>query len=321
MLMICKICGSSRVNKIEIFKPYVDREWLFEIYDCSVCQARFALRDNVICYHEEIHSSKDSSYNAHYQMAKEVKKLIDTDINRCKEFLDNRSQVLKDLFLYISERPKEINILEVGCSSGYVTAFLQKWGYINTLGIDISSTAIEYANSTFGNFYSMEKEDKKYDVIFHTGVIGCVDNPTEFLAYYLESLKSNGIMFFNAPNVDSVYETNELWVSTPPPDLIYLFKESSLKKNIDSHYDVEIKKTFTPANIIVKYIKRYKKKKNNIYPRNFIISQNNILSKNINPLIKKSIFYLVTLLVRLKILKNYSDEYGLIVKIKRKSLC
>jgi len=316
--MVCKICGSNKVNKIDVFKPYQDKDWSFEIYNCLVCQTRFALRDNKICYHEEIHSSKDSSYNTHYQMAEKVKSLMDIDMNKCKNFLDKRSNVLKDLFSYILNKPKDIDILEVGCSTGYVTAFLQKLGYVHTLGVDISKTAIEYADATFGNFYSIEKEDKRYDVIFHTGVIGCVDNPNEFLDYYLKSLKDDGVMFFNTPNVDSVYETNELWVSTPPPDLIYLFKESNFRKIIDSQYNIEIKKTFTPANVIVKHINKYKKKKNNNYPRSFIASKKNITSKKINPIIKQTIFFMVKILVKLKILKNYSDEYGLIIKINRK---
>lgn len=316
--MKCKICKLKRTEKVDDFTPYIDQEWFFEIYNCLDCKTRFAVRDTTISYHEIIHNSDSSPYDFHYKSADKVKKLLNSNIDECSVFLSNKSVVLKDLFSYIQGKPKSISILEIGCSTGYITAFLQKIGFTNTLGIDISTTAIEYASQIFGDYYAFNAEKKKYDIIFHTGLIGCVDEPIEFLHYYLNYLNDNGVMFFNAPNVDSVIETNELWVSTPPPDLIYLFKDESLQSVLGENYDIQLKKTFTPSNILHKYLNKYKNSKNNIYPRKFINTEKKRASIQRNKFLKKSVFFFISTLVRLKILKNYSDEYGLIVQIHKK---
>ncbi len=316
--MNCNICKSGRITKLDDFKPYTDKNWTFEIYECLDCKTRFAVRDSSINYHEEIHTSKNSPYDFHYKSAEIVKEFLNTDIVKCQVFLGDRSVVLSDLFDYVKDKPKHISILEIGCSTGYVTALMQKMGFTNSRGIDISETVINYANSMFGDFYSLKAEEKKYDIIFHTGLIGCVDEPIEFLNYYLNYLKNDGIMLFNAPNVDSVVEINELWVSTPPPDLIYLFKDKSIENSLGNSYNIKIKKTFTPVNILMKYMNRYKKKKNNSYPREFVISSGKRKSRKINLHLKKGIFFFIKIFVKLRILNNYSDEYGLIVRIAKK---
>ena len=316
--MTCNICGSLELEKIHTFKPYQDKSWTFELYDCLICETRFALRDNTVSYHEEIHASKDSSYQTHYLMAENVKMLLNSNLPKCQKLLTRKSQAIQDLFKYIDKQKKEINILEIGCSTGYVTAFLQQKGYTNTLGIDISKTAIDYAKAKFGDFYALQADNKKYDVIFHIGLIGCVDNPKEFLHFYLNYLQDDGVMFFNAPNVQSIHETKELWVSTPPPDLIYLFKKDGLAQMIGKLYHVQIQEVTTPANILVKYINKFKNKTNNIYPRNFIQPQRKASSSRIPIFIKSTLFFIIEILVSFKIIMRFSDEYGLIVKITKK---
>ena len=316
--MTCKICTASKLKKIDTFKPYQDKTWRFEIYDCLRCKTRFALRDSNICYHEEIHASKDSAYQTHYQMAKKVKALLNSDLLQCQQLLIHKSQAIHDLLDYIEKQPKEIRILEIGCSTGYVTAFLQKLGYYNTLGIDISQTAIDYAQSMFGSHYALQADKKNYDVIFHVGLIGCVNDPKEFLHLYLDCLDDDGVMFFNAPNVNSIYETKELWVSTPPPDLIYLFQKEGLIKMIDNPYLIQIKEMASPANSIIKYINKFKKRENNIYPRRFSNTRQNTSNKHLPYFIKSALFVMIRLLIVLKVIKKIPDEYGLIAKITKK---
>ncbi len=124
-------------------------------------------------------------------------------------------------------------------------------------------------------------------------------------------------MFFNAPNVDSVNETNEIWVSTPPPDLIYLFKDDIFTKVLNNKYKISFVKTLSPLIILKKYINKFKNKKNNIYPRSFVSSK--ILSRKlVNKHLKKVMFIIIKTLVKIKILKHYSDDYGLVYQIKNK---
>ena len=315
--MKCKLCSSSKTVFLEEFKPYLDKNWLFKMYDCKECQSRFCLRDSSFNYHEEIHSSLNSPYQFHYRIAKEVKKKF-KDLNRCEKYLSARSPIFFKIMKYLNSQSKELNILEVGCSTGYVTAFLQKKGFKNTLGIDISQSVISYAKREFGDFYALNEErGKKYDVIFHSGLIGCVDNPVEFLEYYLSLLTKDGVMFFNAPDVDSIKESNKLWVSTPPPDLIYLFKDNFLENYFSNNFSLKVEKSTTPLVILSKHIQKFRDKKKASYPRTFISDSSVLLKENF---IKKQLKYIVSsvvlLLVKLKLLKDYSDEYGLLYIIK-----
>ena len=316
--MKCKLCNSKKVIFIEEFKPYVDKDWLFKMYDCSECQSRFCLRDSNVNYHEEIHSSTNSPYQFHYTVAREVKNLF-MDLNRCEKYLSQKSPIFAKMMSYLNSKSQELSILEVGCSTGYITAFLQERGFKNTLGIDISQSVISYAKREFGDFYALnEEKDKKYDVIFHAGLIGCVDNPVEFLEYYLSLLTEDGVMFFNAPNVDSIKESGEIWVSTPPPDLIYLFKDSFLEDYFSKSFNLNVEKTVTPIAILHKHIQKFKKKSNISYPREFI-SNNSIpiVKENVSKKGLKSIVSLVIfLLLKMKLLRNYSDDYGLLYTIK-----
>lgn len=314
--MKCKICMSESIQKIADFQPYIDKEWSFKLFECLECSTRFAQREKNINYHEELHSIDNSPYMPHYETADLIKSLLDIDIDRCKNILIKKSPVIKKVLNYIGDRDKDTAILELGCSSGYVTAYIQKLGYRNTLGIDISISAIDYASLTFGDFYALQENDTKYDVIFHTGLIGCVDNPMEFLQYYLNLLSEDGVMFFNAPDIDSVKETGEIWVSTPPPDLIYLFKKNIFTKILGSTYNVVYTKTISPLVILRKYLNKYMKKENNIYPRNFYSKgRKNIKPKN--TVYKIIVSVLVSLLIKIKIIKPLSDDYGLIIEIKK----
>lgn len=314
--MKCKICKSKNIQKITDFQPYNDKEWCFRLFECLECTTRFAQREENINYHEELHSNNNSPYMAHYDTAEKIKSLLDTDLVKCGKILSQKSPIIKNILNYINGKNKDIAILELGCSSGYVTAYIQKLGYENALGVDISSSAIEYASSTFGDFYAVQEKAQKYDVIFHTGLIGCVDNPIEFLQYYLDLLSEDGVMFFNAPDVDSIHETGEIWVSTPPPDLIYLFQKDIFSKTFANRYIITSTKTTSPLIVLRKYLNKYLNKQNNIYPRNFYRKSN----KNIKPtnkFYKGIVSIFVTVLIKVKILKSYSDEYGLIIKVKK----
>lgn len=316
--MNCKVCQSLRVEKIDDFKPYIDKDWSYEVYDCLDCNTRFAIRDSDIDYHEEIHVTENSPYAFHYETSEKIKSLLLNDLEACEKILRKKSPVLQDVFTYIkSKNSQKLSILEVGCSTGYVTAYLQNIGYKDSLGIDISSSAITYAQSTFGNYYALQEEEgKKYDVVFHTGLIGCVDDPIVFLNHYLSLLNDGGVMFFNAPNIDSVNEINEIWVSTPPPDLIYLFKDDIFTKVLNSKYKISFVKTLSPLIILKKYINKVRNKKNNIYPRNFVSSET-LSKKPTNAFLKRVISSIIKTLVKMKILKHYSDEYGLVYQIEK----
>jgi len=317
---LCQICKVHGPEFLTQFSPFIDVAWCFDIYQCKNCGVRYALRDRKINYHELLHSKRGTSYDGHYQLAENVSRLLKSnDIELCERFIKKSAYKYSLIIDFLKDRNSyDEDILEIGCSSGFLTAFLNALGY-RVEGIDSSESAILYAEKTFGSYYNMQPKKKAYNVIFHLGLIGCVDNPPEFISKYLALLKPGGCMVFNAPNVESVNKLGELWVDTPPPDLIYLFSEDSIKRLCGAGYHVDLRKMYSKGEIIRKNIYRIFKIKYYHYPVNFF--KNNEMHKHNKTisvfLFLKKVFWLsLNVLYYLKIFKYYSDDYGLIVTIR-----
>lgn len=320
-MMRCNICGWANPQNLGQFRPFTDVDWDFEIYQCSQCGVRFALRDSNINYHEVLHSSAGSSYSYHYRMAEEVKKMLALgDVDKCERYVSEVGYKYRQVIRFVKERQKTDELLEIGCSTGFLTALLNASGY-KVEGIDISESAVRYAQDTFGPFYSTHAQKKSYDVIYHLGLIGCVDNPKEFLLNYLKLLKPSGTMIFNAPNVESVIQLAELWVDTPPPDLIYLFSEGSFKKMIDPPLNLEIQKIYTKEDTVRKGIKKLMGKNFYHYPVRFLDVDSGVVHRraNMKRYLTKLFWFTCGLLYHLNVYRKYDADYGLFVLIKNGS--
>jgi SAM-dependent methyltransferase len=301
------------------FKPYKDKEWSFEIFNCSNCGSRFAMRNPAINYYEMLHSG--SSYRYHFDIAAKVKHFLKINrLDKCEHYLKKAGYKYSRVIDFIREKSRPLSILEIGCSTGFMTAFLRASGH-DADGIDISEAAISHAKSTFGPFYSLSPSKTHYDLIFHVGVIGCVENPKEFLGEYLKLLKPEGEMIFNAPNVTSPEQLNELWVSTPPPDLIYLFSEKSFQYLVNDQFNLRVGRVYTRSESIKKNIKVLLNIKYNKFPVNFHSDSNKTKNKVIN-FIKNSVkafsWSLCEIFYPLRIFREYENEYGFIVTINKK---
>jgi len=320
-MMQCKICDSTDLKFKENFQPYSDVEWSFGIYDCMNCKIRFALRDNSENYYELLHSQKWGGYANHYKVADNVKKfIVNNDLKSCEKYLtDIGGGIYAEFIKYFNQKEKSVDILEVGCSSGFFCAYLQSRGY-RVDGVDVSKTAISYANSIFGPHFFTRAPKKVYDIIYHKGLIGCVDDPKSFLSTYLELLKPGGEMFFNAPNVESLIELNELWVSTPPPDLIYIFHKTTFDYLIDENLEKSIMQLQTRREVIKKNIKKVRMKDYSKYPKQLKRGKSAGHKTNKNYLkafLDRIALLTGVLLFPFPFVRKIDDEYGMILRIKK----
>lgn len=324
--MICPICNYERIYFVKEFKPYVDLQWSFNIYDCTCCSTRFAERDASIQYHNFIHERQEvGSYSFHYHIANQVKKfIVNKEIDKCEAYLRSLGSKFSHLIDFVLKQPTDKTILELGCSTGFLSAFLRSKGY-TIYGMDISIHAIDFAQNCFGSFYGNSDcfNNVLFDVIIHGGVIGCVDNPKLFLQMYIDKLNKGGQMYFNSPNLTSVKLLSETWTSTPPPDLIFLFSPKSFDYLLDKNLlDFNIQEEINYQNSALKQLLKWKNGRVNYYPRRFFTDDTDSYFSEksccLKKIVKNGIKTFIGRLFQIIGLKVIPEDYGLYVHITKR---
>jgi SAM-dependent methyltransferase len=224
--MICRMCGSASTTKIGEVQYYIG--FKTPVYDCDGCGGRFC--EHVSGIHERMHLDSGTYYNAHVERARRCKAMVDAkDLAGLRQELISNSSRYHFTIRSVESLPKSARLLEIGCSRGYLTSYFILAGY-DTLGVDISTSAIESAKQSFGPYFvvadsSVIAERAPFDVIYHVGTIGCVSDPLALTRALLAVLKPGGKLLFNATNVDACILPGQLWIDWgPPPDLVSLFK-------------------------------------------------------------------------------------------------
>lgn len=321
-MMNCPICNHT-IEKLIDFQPYIDMEWVFPMYQCSHCGTRMVERDKNINYHEFLYDKYNAgSYGFYFDIAKKVRDLLNGgQVEECERYLRLSSKYSKIFDFVYQNATSESRIVEVGCSTGFITAFLRSRGF-NVEGIDISQTSIHLARDYFGEFYHLIDDCKinKADIIIHCGMIGCVDDPREFLRHYLNLLTDQGKMYFNAP-YNRADMLKEIWCSTPPPDLGYLYSEKSFSFLIDENSYSISREIEYEENTLLIYLRKIFGVKRVSYPKHFMVDVNNRkgmpgvsgLKKNLKIVLK-----IVEKLFQGLLLTRFPKEYGMYITLEKK---
>jgi SAM-dependent methyltransferase len=219
----CRLCGSM-AGYLGTLRPYID--YSTPIFACDGCGARLVVHDSSV--HERLHASAKSSYAWHKDLAAAAAGYFSrNDRLGLRSLLDTAPKnrlVMNEL----DRLPVGSKVLEVGCSRGYLTAYALLCGH-QVLGVDVSPDAIAEATQLFGNHFVLLQDPRisagvPYDLIYHVGTIGCVEDPVGLIRTELAQLRQGGLLVFNAPDVAAAVERHRLWsVATTPPDLVTLF--------------------------------------------------------------------------------------------------
>lgn len=277
-MIICNACKSAEVKKLGVLKAYIDYETL--VYRCIHCKSHFVKRTASI--HEELHKVEGSTYSSHTDLALKISRFFAAGkVNKIREIL-SEAAANKFIIKSINKFKNDIKILEFGCSKGCLGAYFLASGN-NYTGLDISKTAIKEATSYFGNHFMLSdapqiKENGNYDVIFHVGTIGCVEDPVAFINYNLSLLSKGGTLLFNAPNARSCEIFSDIWVTqTFPPDLITLFPVAFWHTQFSDQADVRVQiASERPAAILRKIMLKLTKGTTISPPTRHLFPNNNL---------------------------------------------
>lgn len=114
-------------------------------------------------------------------------------------------------------------VLDVACGEGYGSKLLKSWGAESVVGVDISESALQVANSKFAEegitflHHSAEElpfESNSFDVVVSFETIEHLEHPEKFLEEISRVVKFNGTVLISCPN-DNYYAKNDQNFSNP----------------------------------------------------------------------------------------------------------
>jgi SAM-dependent methyltransferase len=228
--MVCLICESCAVKEVGSVQGYRQNTY-YTVLECSDCEASFVTP----C------KSDDRLYDAIYRnvarvpgyaryavMADELLRSADP-ISHIASADECYYAIVESLRAKCPDKSTS-RICEVGCGQGYLTYALTRAGY-DSVGVDISSEAIDLARRRYGNHYFCGNIDEfvglndKLNVIVATELIEHLENPIQFARSMLAALKQGGCLILTTPN--KLLGGTQIWdTELPPVHLSWLSKTS-----------------------------------------------------------------------------------------------
>lgn len=122
-------------------------------------------------------------------------------------YLQRRLEKLKNILI---EHDKNIKILDIGCGTGEVIGYINKLGYMNTFGLDISLTLSKISKNKVINSImvadaiSLPFKANEFDFVIISDVIEHLPKYKDCLLEAHRILKENGKLFITYPNPNIV---------------------------------------------------------------------------------------------------------------------
>jgi len=120
-----------------------------------------------------------------------------------KHVQSNQREVARRMPVLMKYLKPGQNVLEVGCSSGFMLSALKEKG-MKVTGLDPSGGFIDYVKSKGIPIYQHLEEltkvsGKPFDAIIHYYVLEHIRHPGDFVKQYMELMAPDGVMIFEVP--------------------------------------------------------------------------------------------------------------------------
>lgn len=106
----------------------------------------------------------------------------------------------------ILKEERDVEILDVGSAKGMMGSLLRENGFLNIDAVEIDEHARKEAKKYYNNMYdSLDKVEKKYDLILLLDVLEHTVFPESFLESIFSKLNEGGKLLLSVPNVANWY--------------------------------------------------------------------------------------------------------------------
>ena len=157
-----------------------------------------------------------------------------------------RKRSCQQLVHYLINKGKQLNILEIGCGNGWLSAHLAKTSRGKVTGLDINRTELEQAKRVFGHIENLDflyggmKENipgKKFDVIVFAASIQYFPTLDEIIGPALEHLDPKGEIhildshFYKSAEVEAARERSvEYYQTIHFPEMSHYYFHHSIEE-------------------------------------------------------------------------------------------
>ncbi|MGQ0805356.1 MAG: class I SAM-dependent methyltransferase [Actinomycetota bacterium] len=221
----CPLCGggaSLRYSGCEDLEYFMEAS--FDLYRCDDCHLVFM---HPLPTRAELPGLYPSTYHN-----------FDPPKNPISRFLLNRYYEHQ---CAIARRhlPDDGSLLEIGCASGDILERMQRRGYHDVQGIELSLEACEHAwqrgLKVFHGTLDEFETDQRFDMIFMSHVIEHVLDPVATVAKITSLLKPGGVLYIETPNVGSLDARlwRRTWGLIHYPRHLYLFDRSTVRRLLE----------------------------------------------------------------------------------------
>lgn len=226
---ICIVCGNKEnIVFLKCTDFFISKE-NFTIKSCKSCGFRFTAdapaQENIGKYY------KSEEYISHSNTQKGM-------INKLYHIV--RNIMLARKWKLVKSHTPGMEILDIGCGTGYFLNFMKQKGYAST-GIEVDDAARNFATQNFGltvfspEIISKEAPIQKYDIITLWHVLEHLHDAGKYLNWIFNSLKPDGKLIIAIPNCtspDAAYY-KQFWAAYDVPRHLWHFSPSSFEKYLN----------------------------------------------------------------------------------------
>ena len=255
----CPLCNAGNAKQF-VVTPHVyghEKDYGHAFYHCHSCDVRYQ--------YPSLNPNQEAQFYAdEFEKFMEKRAGKKGGWQKANEHINANEITRQRRMKYINPNLNEkINILEIGCSSGFMLYPLHELGH-SCVGVEPSGVFSDFVKENNLIVYNSVKDlinkapELKFDIIMHFFVLEHISDPLTFFSEQLNLLKPNGKIIFEIPNVaDPLYTIYDIpaferfyWSLAHP----WYFSQKSLEyllNKLNCHFEIKLDQRYDLSNHMI----------------------------------------------------------------------